>query len=203
VEKPKNVKVKLGTSVEEAAEKADSSIRQLQSLLMGQAVEEVPKRDTRPLPISPMEGIAPMLDGELVALERELQEAFARQEAKANSARALYGIRGKVVDSVAENILREWGVREGGLENDLVNRLVRRVLELLKLTSEVPQQPGRPFPHKHELSPPDPRLQPLIGKAFPCIQREVEVVGDILPHSPNTNINGLTAGVRESPESTP
>ncbi len=107
----------------EAAEKARFLIRGLQSRLRAQAGG------------SPREQPDETLDD----LERQLREYFERSGGKnePGSARpsALGEIRNRVIDGLVERILREWERPQDGsstaLENEVVTRLINRLLERL------------------------------------------------------------------------
>lgn len=58
-------------------------------------------------------------------MERELQEMFARSAAPGS------GLRARVIEEVAERILREWDSR--ALEDSVVERIVEKVLDRFKL----------------------------------------------------------------------
>ena len=108
----------------EAAEKAGTLIRELQSRLRGDTAQVI---DGRP-------------DETPEEMEKQLREYFERETrpaptTAAPTAAALHDIRNRVLDGVVERILREWGWQPDGksnpLENEVIERLIARVLERL------------------------------------------------------------------------
>ncbi len=93
--------------IREAAEKASLVIRGLQSRLRARPADpdETPEE-----------------------LERQLQQYFATSLSPSHRAGALNELRDRVVDGVADRILREWQ-QNNALENEVIERLIDRVLE--------------------------------------------------------------------------
>jgi hypothetical protein len=100
-------------SLSEAAEKAASRMRQLQTRLADPAAE-VKRSPARSAEEETME-----------QMERELQEMFAR------GAPAGGRLRARVIEELAERILQEWDPR--GLEDGVVERIVEKVMDRLKI----------------------------------------------------------------------
>jgi hypothetical protein len=104
-------KLEPGTSdIQQAAEKASLVIRGLQSRLR--------TRPSDPAEESPEE------------LEQQLQQYFATSVPAPQRPGPLNEIRDRVVDGVAERILRHWA-QGSAIESEVVERLISRVLDRL------------------------------------------------------------------------
>jgi len=127
MEARKNPISRAEPSIPEAADRANSLIRDLQSRLRKgeEAAGEKP-------------------DEALDELDRQLQEAFSRQASQSLKGAAVPAeIRSRVVDGVVDRILSDWGRGSGGegrrLEEEVIERLVERVLEQLRAPGAAPQ----------------------------------------------------------------
>ena len=118
--------MKAQTGVAEAAEKTGLVIRGLQSRLQERAseVQEPPAESA-------------------TDLENQLKEYFDRwpREESAEKGR-LSQIRNRVLDAVADRILRRWERSQegkaGAFENEVIERLTERVLEKLTESGGIP-----------------------------------------------------------------
>lgn len=100
-----------GSDIHQAAEKASLVIRGLQSRLRTRASAD-------PAEESPEE------------LEQQLQHYFANSLPAPQRAGLLNDIRERVVDGVADRILRHWA-QGSAIETEVVERLINRLLEHL------------------------------------------------------------------------
>jgi hypothetical protein len=130
-------------SIAEAADKAASRMRQLRSRMSDPA--ETTARVV-PREIEPVSKAARVVrqDPETIEeMERQLQQLFEQTPGYAMSgSRLLHEIRGRVVDGVAERILAAWGAEgadAGMLEDEVVERLIVRVLERLRSGKSTPR----------------------------------------------------------------
>ncbi len=100
-----------GSEMQQAAEKASLVIRGLQSRLRAPTSAD-------PAEESPEE------------LEQQLQHYFATSAPAPRRTGLLNDVRERVVDGVADRILRQWG-QGSAIETEVVERLIARVLEHL------------------------------------------------------------------------
>jgi hypothetical protein len=100
-----------GSDIQQAAEKASLVIRGLQSRLRTRTSAD-------PAEESPEE------------LEQQLQQYFATSVPAPQRAGMLNDIRDRVVDGVADRILRQWA-QGSAIESEVIERLISRVLERL------------------------------------------------------------------------
>ena len=126
----KNPESKGEPKITEAAQKAGVLIRELQSRL----------RATAELPTSAADGTAArQFDESTDELEEQLQRQFESQSFR-SAPNKLKDIRGRVVEGVVDRIMREWEWSAGGkansLDNEVVERLIQRVLERLNGPSD-------------------------------------------------------------------
>ena len=101
-----------GSEIREAAEKASLVIRGLQSRLRARAGSDPAEESSE-------------------ELERQLQQYFATSVPVPQRAALLNEIRERVVDGVAERILRHWAQENSALESAVIERLIERILEHL------------------------------------------------------------------------
>jgi len=122
-------KVKPEPNIMEAAEKTGLLIRGLQSRLAegGEAQEPL---------------------GETVNLERQLQDYFACWPGETPGNGPLNQIRNRVIDGVADRILRGWQ-QDGSahpFENEVIERLIDGVLDMLITNGKEPARKGANVP---------------------------------------------------------
>jgi hypothetical protein len=96
----------------EAAEKASLVIRGLQSRLRARAGPDPAEESSE-------------------ELERQLQQYFATNVPAPQRVALLNEIRDRVVDGVAERILRHWAQENSALECAVIERLIERILDHL------------------------------------------------------------------------
>lgn len=124
----KTAEIRSEPKISEVAEKTRVLIRGLQSRLSAEAPAEFHERgeDTQD------------------DLEKQLQRYFESagvgpQQSGSAESSVLSDIRTRVIDGVVERILREWdrpqGETSGALENEVINRLIERVLHRLRTAS--------------------------------------------------------------------
>ena len=122
-------KTKPEPNLTEAAERTGLLIRGLKSRLLEGAPE-------------------PSTDDSTANLEKQLQEYFAcwpGEESRINS--PLNRIRNRVIDGVAERILRAW--QQDGkthpFENEVIDRLISGVLDIMAANGNGPGRPAQTF----------------------------------------------------------